>query len=202
MARNITLTLGSNAGADLGPFNMTVSSGTITPTIATRSELLAGKVFSISSDEAVTVTTTSTGACTNSTTTSIAAAPVGVVIEWTHQPEFSYIDAVAAQPYSVLDITYTPVGSSNQITFTDVTGVGNNAIRSGTITAQEGTTVSAMVQAFGELVQYIILEITPNNSVQVTNNINTIFDSATVTSGIGQSITTLVKIDQQGPGIT
>jgi hypothetical protein len=76
MARNITLKLGSDAGIDLGPFNMTVSTGTITPTTVTRAELLAGKVFSISSDDAVTVTTTSTGDCTNSTTTNIAAVVV------------------------------------------------------------------------------------------------------------------------------
>jgi hypothetical protein len=74
MARNITLKLGSGAGVDLGPnFNITVSFGTITPTTATRAEMLTGKTFSISSDNAVTVTTTSTGTCTNSTTTNIAA---------------------------------------------------------------------------------------------------------------------------------
>jgi len=74
MARNITLQLGSGAGVDLGPnFNITVSAGTITPTTATRAEMLTGKTFSISSDNAVTVTTTSTGTCTNSTTTNIAA---------------------------------------------------------------------------------------------------------------------------------
>jgi hypothetical protein len=76
MARNITLQLGSGAGADLGPFNITVNIGTITPTTATRAEMLSGKVFSISSDDAVIVTTTSTGDCTNSATTNIDAVVV------------------------------------------------------------------------------------------------------------------------------
>jgi cystathionine beta-lyase/cystathionine gamma-synthase len=73
MARTITITLQAGAGADLGPFNMSVSSGTITPTTATRAELLAGKVFTISSDPAVNVTATSTGTCTNSA--SVTANP-------------------------------------------------------------------------------------------------------------------------------
>jgi hypothetical protein len=73
MARTITITLQAGAGADLGPFNMSVSSGTITPTTATRAELLAGKVFTISSDPAVNVTATSTGTCTNSASVTAGA---------------------------------------------------------------------------------------------------------------------------------
>jgi hypothetical protein len=76
MARSITITLQAGAGADLGPFNMSVSSGTITPTTATRAELLAGKVFTISSDSAVNVTATSTGTCTNSASVTISESVI------------------------------------------------------------------------------------------------------------------------------
>jgi hypothetical protein len=148
MARNITLTLGSNAGADLGPFNITVSAGTITPTTATRSELLAGKTFSISSDDAVTVTTTSTGACTNSTTTNIdaAAPPQTVTITWSHQSNNA---TAGVGNDSILTISYTnSSGTSVSIDDSppdDNYGTYNNG---GTIQALAGTNVSVMVQAF------------------------------------------------------
>ena len=72
MAKEITLTLDSGAGADLGPnFNVTVDLGTISPTSATKTELLSGKIFEISTDDFVTVTVTSTGNCTNGTSVTV-----------------------------------------------------------------------------------------------------------------------------------
>jgi hypothetical protein len=64
---DILLTLDSGMGANLGPnFNLTSNSGhTVTPNTATRAELIAGKMVSISPDGAVNVFVTSTGACTN-----------------------------------------------------------------------------------------------------------------------------------------
>ena len=95
MARNITLTLGSGLGVDLGPnFNLTADVGSVTPSTATKSELTSGKNVSVD-DLATTVTITSTGTCTNSitqtipcagttttstTTTTTTAAPTSVVL--------------------------------------------------------------------------------------------------------------------------
>ena len=74
MARNITLTLGAGLGADLGPnFNLTANVGSVTPSTATRTELLAGKSVSVD-DLATQVTVTSTGTCTNSITQTIPCA--------------------------------------------------------------------------------------------------------------------------------
>jgi hypothetical protein len=65
---NITLTLNSGLGADLGPnFNLTANTGSVSPTTATKTELLAGKIITVD-NAAVSVTVTSTGACTNALT--------------------------------------------------------------------------------------------------------------------------------------
>jgi hypothetical protein len=74
MARNVTLTLGSGLGADLGPnFNLTADVGSVTPSTATRTQLLAGKSVSVD-DLATQVTVTSTGTCTNAITQTIPCA--------------------------------------------------------------------------------------------------------------------------------
>jgi hypothetical protein len=99
MARSITITLQAGAGADLGPFNMSVSSGTITPTTATRAELLAGKVFTISSDPAVTVTATSTGTCTNSA--SVTAGAVISSFAYEVRPSNTLEDICFFTPFTV-----------------------------------------------------------------------------------------------------
>jgi hypothetical protein len=63
---NTTIILNNGLGADLGPnFNLTANVGTVTPNTATKSELLAGKLVSVS-DSATQITVTSTGTCANS----------------------------------------------------------------------------------------------------------------------------------------
>lgn len=76
MARNITLTLGPGLGSNLGPnFNLTANSGVVTPSTATRTELLAGKIVSVD-DVASQATITSIGTCTNAISqTIICTAP-------------------------------------------------------------------------------------------------------------------------------
>lgn len=65
---NLTLTLNAGLGTDLGPnFNLTANTGTVTPSTATKTELLAGKVVEVD-NAAVSVTITSTGVCTNALT--------------------------------------------------------------------------------------------------------------------------------------
>ena len=71
MARSITLTLGAGLGVDLGPnFNLTADVGSVTPSTATKTELLSGKSVSVD-DLATQVTVTSTGTCTNAITQTI-----------------------------------------------------------------------------------------------------------------------------------
>ena len=80
---NILVTLNSGLGVDLGPnFNLTADVGSVTPSTATKSELLAGKEVQVNAS-ATQITVTSTGACTTSininisgqTTTTTTAAP-------------------------------------------------------------------------------------------------------------------------------
>jgi hypothetical protein len=74
MAINITLTLGTGLGANLGPnFNLTANVGLVTPSTATKAELLAGKTVDVD-NAASQVTVTSTGTCTSSITQTIPCA--------------------------------------------------------------------------------------------------------------------------------
>jgi hypothetical protein len=71
MARNILLILGNGLGSNLGPnFNLTTNVGSVTPSTATRTQLLAGLIVSVD-DIATQVTVTSTGPCSNSITQTI-----------------------------------------------------------------------------------------------------------------------------------
>ena len=70
---NVTLTLNSGLGSDLGPnFNLTADVGIVSPSTATLTELLASTVVSVDNG-ATQVTITSTGTCTNSLNLPITA---------------------------------------------------------------------------------------------------------------------------------
>jgi len=70
---NVTLTLNSGLGVDLGPnFDLTANVGTVTPSTATLTSLLAGTVITVD-NSATQVTITSTGTCTNSLNLPITA---------------------------------------------------------------------------------------------------------------------------------
>ncbi len=63
---NILVTLNSGLGADTGPnFNLTANVGSVTPSTATKAELLAGKFVDVD-PSATQITVTSTGICTTS----------------------------------------------------------------------------------------------------------------------------------------
>ena len=68
----ILLTLNSGLGADTGPnFNLTANVGSVSPSSATKLELLAGVLVTI--DNAATqVTVTSVGVCTTSVNISVS----------------------------------------------------------------------------------------------------------------------------------
>jgi hypothetical protein len=80
---NILVTLNSGLGADTGPnFNLTADVGSVTPSTATKSELLAGKFVDVDAS-ATQITVTSIGVCTTSivlnivgqTTTTTTSSP-------------------------------------------------------------------------------------------------------------------------------
>jgi len=63
---NVLVTLNSGQGADLGPnFNLTANVGSVTPSTATLTQLLAGKSV-VTGSSATQIIITSTGSCTNS----------------------------------------------------------------------------------------------------------------------------------------
>ncbi len=81
MARIITLTLGPGLGSDLGPnFNLTTDVGFVTPSGATKTELLVGKVVSVD-DTATEVTITSSGTCTTAITQEIPCIETTTIID-------------------------------------------------------------------------------------------------------------------------
>jgi len=70
---NVTLTLNSGLGSDLGPnFNLTADVGIVSPSTATLTELLASTVVSVDNG-ATYIIITSTGTCTNSLNLPITA---------------------------------------------------------------------------------------------------------------------------------
>lgn len=89
MDKVITLTAG--LGSDLGPnFNLTADVGSVSPSTATRTELLAGKTVTLD-NSATQVTITSQGTCVNSlilnipaSTTTTTVAPASIIIENTN----------------------------------------------------------------------------------------------------------------------
>jgi hypothetical protein len=89
---NILITLNSGQGVDLGPnFNLTADNGSVNPSTATLSELLAGKNV-IVNDLATQIFITSTGTCTNSLTLNIPVVDANQVLEFI----YGGIDAGAA----------------------------------------------------------------------------------------------------------
>jgi len=92
----VLVTLNSGQGVNLGPnFTLSANTGTITPTTATLTQLLAG-IYVTVDNAAVSVTITSTGSCTNSlvlninsittTTTTTTAAPTTTTTTTTAAP--------------------------------------------------------------------------------------------------------------------
>jgi len=72
----VTITLDAGAGADLDGFNLTANTGTVTPSTATRAQLLSGLTVTVD-NAATSVTVTATGNCTNNTTANISGIPAG-----------------------------------------------------------------------------------------------------------------------------
>lgn len=73
----VRITLDSNIGTDLGPFNLTADIGTVTPSTATRAQLISG-LDVVVDIEATELTVTSTGNCTNTLQMTITGIPPAI----------------------------------------------------------------------------------------------------------------------------
>lgn len=95
MAINITLTLGAGLGANLGPnFNLTADVGSVSPSTATKAELLAGKIVDVD-NAASQVTVISTGACTNAIAQAIPCASTTTTTTTINPTNSLYFTSVA-----------------------------------------------------------------------------------------------------------
>lgn len=171
----IRITLDSNIGADLGPFNLTANVGSVAPSTATRTQAIAGLDVTVD-NSATTLTATSTGNCTNALTMNISDIPVeegeGITIPWSHQVLNGDVTGT-----STLTITYIPVGSSTPITITDTTLEGVSVINTGTIIAKDGTSVTAQLQGFAGYVSSIFLQISPRTAVSFNDGTAVVGDT-------------------------
>lgn len=99
MARSILLTLGTPLGFTLGPdFNLTADIGVVTPSTATKIELITGKVVVVD-DLALSVTITSTGVCTNTITQTIPCGGITTTTSTTSTTSTSTTTTTAAPVY-------------------------------------------------------------------------------------------------------
>jgi hypothetical protein len=121
---DILITLNSGLGASLGPnFNITANTGSVSPSTATLTELLAGKVVS-GSTSVGSITLTSTGVCTNSiilpvpsvptTTTTTTIAPTTTTTTTTIAPTTTTTTTIA--PTTTTTTTIAPTTTTTTTT--------------------------------------------------------------------------------------
>jgi hypothetical protein len=110
---NILVTLNSGLGADTGPnFNLTADVGSVTPSTATKGELLAGKFVDVNAS-ATQITVTSTGTCTTSivlnivgqTTTTTTSAVSSFVLGYNIGNFFTACTNYTTSPVTYYSIT-------------------------------------------------------------------------------------------------
>lgn len=180
MARNITLTLGAALGADLGPnFNLTANVGSVTPSTATRIELLAGKSVSVD-DLATQVTITSTGTCTNAATQTIPCAGGPTTTTTTSPPE------------TALYVYVKDEGGANLILYAGINGAPGIDIWDEAIDGPLSSVCGLIYTFSGGIV-------VPGDTVTFSTNINCIMDgnntaSCPPASGTNTTFTTATLI--------
>jgi hypothetical protein len=115
---NILVTLNSGLGADTGPnFNLTADVGSVTPSTATKSELLAGKFVDVDVS-ATQITVTSTGVCTTSivlnivgqTTTTTTSSPQSYSLGYDVSDFFAACIDYGVSPETFYSATGTSLG--------------------------------------------------------------------------------------------
>ena len=115
---NILVTLNSGLGADTGPnFNLTADVGSVTPSTATKSELLAGKFVDVDVS-ATQITVTSVGTCTTSivlnivgqTTTTTTSSPQSYSLGYDVSDFFAACIDYGVSPAKYYSATGTSLG--------------------------------------------------------------------------------------------
>lgn len=152
MARSITLTLGVGLGADLGPnFNLTANVGVVTPSTATKTELLAGKSVSVD-NLATQITVTSTGTCTNSITQTIPCIATTTTTS-TSTTTSGPTTTTTTTAGSSISIVRIDVQNSLNVVITDVrvsgTSVTLDSPYSYPVSAANNTTVTGTINKVG-----------------------------------------------------
>ena len=176
MARSITLTLGAGLGADLGPnFNLTANVGSVTPSTATKTELVAGKSV-IVDDAATQVTITSTGTCTNAITQTIPCAG---------QTTTSTSTTTTTSAPSTVQVDWVVGTSSGGGGRLEIFDINNTSVldKSTTGTTQSGTiyisqanlpytVVGSWTAGSGNIVRYRICDITNLGEIYYSGDID------------------------------
>ncbi len=112
---NITVSLNSGLGASLGTnFTLAANTGTISPTGATKSQLLIGVTCTV--DDTVTgITICSLGVCTNCITIPITYVTTTTTTTTTVEPEYYLVDRYICESCGLFD-TAVPVSSAWSLT--------------------------------------------------------------------------------------
>ena len=147
MARNVLLILGSGLGNSLGPnFNLTADVGSVTPSTATKSELLAGKIVSVN-DIATQVTVTSTGVCANSITQTIPCPPLTTTTTSTTTTAAPTTTTTTASPATTTTTTTVAPGTTTTTTAGPTTTTTTVAPTTTTTTEAPTTTTTTTTAA-------------------------------------------------------
>ena len=162
----VTITLDPGAGADLGPFNLTANTGTVSPSTATRAQLLAGLEVTVD-NAATSVTVTSTGNCTNNTTATITGIPAGSCTIW---------DVVVTQA-DLDEATGNTDTSQNGSIYVDYTRCDNEFIVQNY--GGPGTYQICVTQAGGGGIQSPVIYIYKNNQPESPVNGSAVSDTST-----------------------
>jgi hypothetical protein len=116
----VIITLDPGAGADLDGFNLTANTGAVTPSTATRAQLLSGLTVTVD-NAATSVTATATGNCTNNTTANISGIPGPTTTTTTTLAPPTTTTTTTAGPTTTTTTTLVPPTSTTSTTSTTTT---------------------------------------------------------------------------------
>jgi len=143
VAINILLILGSGLGSNLGPnFNLTADVGSVIPSTATKSELLAGKIVSVD-NIATQVTVTSIGVCYNSITQTIPCASTTTTTTTAAPTTTTTASPTTTTTTAAPTTTTTTVSPSSTTTTTTTTAAPTTTTTAAPTTTTTSTTTAA-----------------------------------------------------------
>jgi len=195
----ILLTLNSGLGVDTGPnFNLTANVGTVIPSSATKSELLAGILVTID-DAATQVTVTSVGTCTTSlnisvtgiTTSTTTSSPASFTLGHNNTNFFT-----ACTNYTTSPTTYYATNGSSLIVGTTLYDNAGLTTLSGNGYYSNGTTWWRITLGDGVIASTGACATTSTTSTSTTST-----STSTTTTTIAPTTTTSTTTTTAGPAI-